>query len=154
VLIPGYIGGRMVKWLEEIEVTGEESNNFYHFNDNRVLPSDVDAEKATEEGWWFKPEYIINKININGAFGYPSHNEVVVPSITPVYTIKGYAYSGGGHRVIRVEISLDQGMSWKLANITQREKPRGRRTRPTTRPSTGVGVCGSMRWTPARWLAP
>jgi DMSO/TMAO reductase YedYZ molybdopterin-dependent catalytic subunit len=28
VLIPGYIGGRMVKWLEEIEVTGEESSLF------------------------------------------------------------------------------------------------------------------------------
>ena len=50
VLLPGYIGGRMVKWLHSIEVTDEESNNYFHFNDNRVLPSHVDAEKATEEG--------------------------------------------------------------------------------------------------------
>ena len=46
VLIPGYIGGRMVKWLTEIEVTGEESDNFYHFNDNRVLPSTVERRKG------------------------------------------------------------------------------------------------------------
>lgn len=26
----GYIGGRMVKWLEEIEVASEESDNYYH----------------------------------------------------------------------------------------------------------------------------
>eukprot|EP00240_Pyramimonas_obovata_P001509 CAMPEP_0118935022 /NCGR_PEP_ID=MMETSP1169-20130426/14724_1 /TAXON_ID=36882 /ORGANISM="Pyramimonas obovata, Strain CCMP722" /LENGTH=495 /DNA_ID=CAMNT_0006878003 /DNA_START=123 /DNA_END=1607 /DNA_ORIENTATION=+ len=125
LLIPGYIGGRMVKWLSEIEVTGEESNNFYHFNDNRVLPAHVDAEKANEEGWWFKPEYIINDLNINGAVGYPWHNETLkVDPSEPFYTIKGYAYSGGGRRVIRVEISLDGGMSWALADVTERETPR------------------------------
>lgn len=125
VLIPGYIGGRMVKWLEEIEVTDVESNNFYHFNDNRVLPAHVDAEKATEEGWWFKPEFIINQLNINGAVAYPWHNEVVAVGPTnPTYTVKGYAYSGGGRRVIRAEISVDGGLTWKLANITDREKPR------------------------------
>ena len=50
LLIPGYIGGRMVKWLSDIEVTDGESNNYFHYNDNRVLPSQIDAEKATAEG--------------------------------------------------------------------------------------------------------
>jgi len=31
-------------------VTAEESQNFYHFHDNRVLPSHVDADLATKEG--------------------------------------------------------------------------------------------------------
>jgi hypothetical protein len=43
-------GGRMVKWLEEICVAPEESQNFYHFHDNRVLPPGVDQEKAKAEG--------------------------------------------------------------------------------------------------------
>ena len=50
LIIPGFIGGRMVKWLAKIEVTGEESQNYYHFHDNRVLPSHVDAEMAAKEG--------------------------------------------------------------------------------------------------------
>lgn len=50
LIIPGYIGGRMVKWLQRIEVTTEESQNHYHFHDNRVLPSHVDAETAVKEG--------------------------------------------------------------------------------------------------------
>ena len=50
MIIPGHIGGRMVKWLEEISVAGEESQNFYHFHDNRVLPPGVDQEKAKAEG--------------------------------------------------------------------------------------------------------
>ena len=44
VIIPGCIGGRMVKWLTRIVVTGAESDNYYHFKDNRVLPSHVAAE--------------------------------------------------------------------------------------------------------------
>lgn len=40
----------MVKWLSEISVAPEESQNFYHFHDNRVLPPGVDQEKAKAEG--------------------------------------------------------------------------------------------------------
>jgi nitrate reductase (NAD(P)H) len=50
VIIPGLIGGRMIKWLEEITVTAEESQNYYHFHDNRILPPNVDEEKAKAEG--------------------------------------------------------------------------------------------------------
>lgn len=50
VIIPGFIGGRMVKWLKRIVVTTKESDNYYHYKDNRVLPSHVDAELANSEG--------------------------------------------------------------------------------------------------------
>lgn len=50
MIIPGHIGGRMVKYVEEITVTPKESDNFYHYFDNRVLPSHVDAELAKKEG--------------------------------------------------------------------------------------------------------
>jgi len=40
----------MVKWLEEITVTEGESNNFYHFHDNRVLPSHITEALAKQEG--------------------------------------------------------------------------------------------------------
>lgn len=50
MIIPGFIGGRMVKWLKRIIVTTQESDSYYHFKDNRVLPSHVDAELANSEG--------------------------------------------------------------------------------------------------------
>ena len=40
----------MVKWIEEITVTEAESDNFYHFHDNRVLPSHVTEVLAKKEG--------------------------------------------------------------------------------------------------------
>lgn len=45
-----WVTGRMVKWLEEITVKETESDSFYHFYDNRVLPSHVDDALAKEEG--------------------------------------------------------------------------------------------------------
>lgn len=38
------------RWLANISVTTEESDNFFHFNDNRVLPEHVTAEIANAEG--------------------------------------------------------------------------------------------------------
>ena len=50
MIIPGFIGGRMVKWLKRIIVTRQESDSYYHYNDNRVLPSHVDDDLAKAEG--------------------------------------------------------------------------------------------------------
>ena len=37
-VVPGQIGGRSVKWLTKLILTDEPSDNWYHINDNRVLP--------------------------------------------------------------------------------------------------------------------
>ena len=31
--------------------------------------------------------------------------------------MRGYAYAGGGRRVTRVEVSLDEGETWTLASM-------------------------------------
>ncbi|CAM9533725.1 unnamed protein product [Scytosiphon promiscuus] len=125
LIVPGYIGGRMIKWITDIEVTDLESDNHYHYFDNRVLPSQVDAEKAVAEGWWYKPPYIINELNINSAVVYPRHGEVVsLASAETTYTVSGYAYGGGGIALTRVEVSLDDGKTWELAEMATPEKPR------------------------------
>ncbi|CAI5459477.1 unnamed protein product [Closterium sp. Yama58-4] len=126
VIIPGFIGGRMVKWLKKVEVTREESQNYYHFHDNRVLPSHVDAETAMKDGWWRKKEYICNELAINSAIVSPDHGDVVAlegGAGRQVVTMKGYAYSGGGRRVTRVEITLDGGNTWRLCDITHPSPP-------------------------------
>lgn len=40
----------MIKWLSEITVTSEESTNYYHYHDNKMLPPNVDEERAAKEG--------------------------------------------------------------------------------------------------------
>ncbi|TPX34001.1 hypothetical protein SmJEL517_g03240 [Synchytrium microbalum] len=118
MIIPGHIGGRMVKWLSRITVTSKESDLYYHYFDNRVLPTVVtSSEVADKEEWWYKEEYIINELNVNSCISSPSHDEVLQLPAKEPYTMKGYSYTGGGRKVSRIEISLDQGGSWKLATI-------------------------------------
>ncbi|KAL8231730.1 hypothetical protein R6Q57_001508 [Mikania cordata] len=126
MIIPGFIGGRMVKWLKRIIVTTPASENYYHYKDNRVLPSHVDAELANSEGWWYKPEYIINELNINSVITTPCHEEILpINSWTTQrpYTLRGYAYSGGGKKVTRVEVTLDGGDTWIVCSLDHKEKP-------------------------------
>lgn len=121
-LLPGCIGGRMVKWLVKLSVSDKPSENHYHFFDNRVLPPHVDAELAASENWFYKPEYIINHMNVNAAMFEPRHNSFF--SLGPwARTLKvcGYAYAGAGHMIVRAEISLDGGTSWEMADVTRPE---------------------------------
>lgn len=47
--------------------------------------------------WWYKPEYIINELNINSVITTPCHDEILpINSWTTQrpYILRGYAYSG------------------------------------------------------------
>ncbi|KAJ3340083.1 hypothetical protein HDU93_007425 [Gonapodya sp. JEL0774] len=136
VIIPGWIGGRMVKWLSKITVSDSESDSTYHFEDNRVLPPNVTSAAVAlsttltpdpngsgmkKVNWWRRPEFIINERNINSVITSPAHHRVVAietsaPNpLTIRLPVKGYAYTGGGRRIIRVELSVDDGQTWILA---------------------------------------
>ncbi|KAL6899679.1 hypothetical protein ACP4OV_006337 [Aristida adscensionis] len=126
VIVPGCTAGRMVKWLRRIIVTAAESDNYYHYRDNRFLPSHVDAELADAEAWWYKPEYVINELNVNSVITTPGHGDMLaINAITMggTYTVKGFAYSGGGKKVTRVEATLNGGETWLLCALDHPEKP-------------------------------
>jgi nitrate reductase (NAD(P)H) len=60
LVIPGYVGGRMVKWLTKITVSDKQTENFYHWHDNIVFPPEVSFENAAS--WFMKPSCIQSKI--------------------------------------------------------------------------------------------
>lgn len=123
VVIPGQIGGRSVKWLKKLIITAEPSDNWYHIYDNRVLPTMVSPEEsANNPKWWIDERYAIYDLSTNSALAYPAHEEQLgLVGAPDKYRVKGYAYGGGGRRVTRVEISLDKGKTWRLANIDYAE---------------------------------
>ncbi|KAJ5806597.1 nitrate reductase (NADPH) niaD or niiA-Penicillium chrysogenum [Penicillium pulvis] len=122
-VVPGQIGGRSVKWLKRLIVTEAPSDNWYHINDNRVLPTMISPEmSATSTEWWTDERYAIYDLNVNSVAAFPEHEEVLdLATAGPTYMVKGYAYAGGGRRITRVETSLDKGKSWRLAEIDYAE---------------------------------
>jgi nitrate reductase (NAD(P)H) len=126
LVIPGYIGGRMIKWLAKIRVIPHESKNCYHYWDNKYMPPQVTAEIAAADGWWYKQEYIINELSLNSLICTPNHDDFVPLSASNIdkpFEISGYAHSGGGRMVTRVEVSTDKGATWELATIKRTEQP-------------------------------
>ncbi|KAI3342838.1 nitrate reductase [Ustulina deusta] len=123
VVIPGQIGGRSVKWLKRIIITKEPSDNWYHIYDNRVLPTMIDPEMSADlPDTWKDERYAIYDLNTNSATCYPSHNEELdLHRSDDTYKTRGYAYAGGGKRITRVEVTLDKGKTWVLANISYPE---------------------------------
>jgi nitrate reductase (NAD(P)H) len=123
VVVPGQIGGRSVKWLKKLIITAAPSDNWYHIYDNRVLPTMISPEQsASEPKWWTDERYAIYDLSTNSATAYPAHEEQVCLVNGPeTYKVRGYAYGGGGRRVTRVEVTLDKGRSWALANIRYHE---------------------------------
>ncbi|KAI5996354.1 hypothetical protein EDD15DRAFT_2419061 [Pisolithus albus] len=125
LVVPGQIGGRSVKWLKRVEISDLESRHHLHYWDNKLLPGQLMPEQArAEKHWWYDPRYIITELNVNSAIAKPDHNETLavvkhLPSgdDVPSYSVRGYAYAGGGRRVTRVEVSLDEGTSWALADV-------------------------------------
>lgn len=122
-VIPGQIGGRSVKWLKKLIITEGPSDNWYHIYDNRVLPTMISPEEAANKPeWWTDERYAIYDLNPNSAIACPAHDETLSLSAgLQNYRLRGYAYSGGGRRITRVEVSIDQGISWRLANIDYAE---------------------------------
>lgn len=46
IVIPGYVGGRQVKWLQKIWISEKENDSYYHIHDNRVV-SDLSPRHPT-----------------------------------------------------------------------------------------------------------
>jgi len=116
LMIPGYVGGRCIKWLSKIWISDTENTSHYHIWDNRVLPSFV-TEKDGDfaETMFSHPDTACNEQNLNSVIVKPAQGEKITLDKARKgsnYRIEGYAYDGGGHEVQKVEVSLDDGKTW------------------------------------------
>jgi nitrate reductase (NAD(P)H) len=83
----------------------------------------VDPDEAAKNAkWWMDDRYAIYDLSPNSAIARPAHEEKLeLEAGSKSYKIEGYAYSGGGRRITRCEVSLDKGKTWRLANIDYAE---------------------------------
>jgi DMSO/TMAO reductase YedYZ molybdopterin-dependent catalytic subunit len=95
VIVPGYFGEKHVKWLTRIELTDASAKGFYE-----------------TQGWG--PDFITptrSRIDVPDNWSSFSLGELTAP-----IEVKGIAY-GGDRGISRVELSFDNGQSWRDAEI-------------------------------------
>jgi len=141
-VVPGTVAARSVKWLSKIVVADEESTSqwqrrdYKSFGPNVGANPDWDRAPATQEmpvtsaitGVWVGDCVRKGKVPWKVAKEVPGE---------PV-AVQGYAYSGGGRDIARVDVSLDGGKTWDQAELVDDcAKP---------------GSCfGNKQWSWKRW---
>jgi len=119
VIIPGHAGVRNVKWIKEIRLSDEEAYGpwqrgmaYKGFGPSLKSLEDVDVEKIPS----------LQEQPVQSAICYPLPNELIPAN--DILTVKGYAYSGGGRGIVRVDVSIDEGKTWHTANLLEgKEQP-------------------------------
>ena len=113
VVVPGTIGARSVKWLKEIVIRSDEAESAWQrnvqyksFGPNVKSFKGVDPSKAMS----------VQSMPVQSFICKPGPMDVVeVDEEDPTVEVSGYAWSGGGHKIIRVEVSGDGGQTWHEA---------------------------------------
>src|SRR5579863_3025226 len=114
-IIPGYIGARSVKWLSEITLQREPSDNFYQARSYKIFPPGITA--ATAE-WSRTPA--LDSVEINAVICAPDAGASLESGPA---RICGYAIGRGGAALERVEVSVDDGKTWRAADLIGRREP-------------------------------
>ncbi|GFO45827.1 sulfite oxidase-like [Plakobranchus ocellatus] len=115
VIIPGVVGARQVKWLKKIYFSPEESTSHWQRRDYKGFNSSIDWHNVD-----FDKSVSISQLPVISAICDPVEGTELEPGAEEV-TLKGYAWSGGGRGIIRVDVSADGGNTWHEATL----KPNG-----------------------------
>ena len=107
-VVPGYIGARSVKWLERIKLQTEPSDNYYQAHAYKLFPPHVRAETADWENALMLGEQSLNAVICRPVDGATLEKGAVI--------VQGYAVAGGNRRVERVDVSIDGGETWTVAD--------------------------------------
>jgi sulfite oxidase len=125
VLVPGVAACRSVKWLKSIEAHAEESTSFWQQNDYKSFSPNVDWDNVD---WTSSPA--IQNMPVTSAITEPAPGRVhEVPRDGDDdlrVPVKGYAWSGGGNGIVRVDVSVDGGSTWQDATLRKIAQQPGR----------------------------
>lgn len=122
LIAPGIVGARNVKWLGRIVLADHECKSHWQQNDYKSFPSN--KESATAEDW--AQAQAIQAMPVQSAICVPKVGDKVKlcwkqigERISPVIEAQGYAWSGGGRKINRVDVSIDGGKNWYQATLEQ-----------------------------------
>ncbi|CAG9536838.1 unnamed protein product [Cercopithifilaria johnstoni] len=114
LIAPGIVGARQVKFLSSIILSEEESKSHWQRRDYRGLPPFIGP--TDHQNFELSPS--IQDYPVQSAFCYPSAPTKLSRS-SGQFDVMGYAWSGGGRGIIRVEVSADGGETWQAAQLVQ-----------------------------------
>eukprot|EP00308_Calcidiscus_leptoporus_P001057 CAMPEP_0119358582 /NCGR_PEP_ID=MMETSP1334-20130426/6761_1 /TAXON_ID=127549 /ORGANISM="Calcidiscus leptoporus, Strain RCC1130" /LENGTH=549 /DNA_ID=CAMNT_0007373115 /DNA_START=8 /DNA_END=1657 /DNA_ORIENTATION=+ len=122
VVVPGHVGVRNVKWLRRVVASEEESTGVWQ---RGIAYKQFGPSTTSVEGVHVEAYPAMQEMPVQSAIVSPLAGASVDPD-EPL-TVKGYAYSGGGRGIARVDVSADGGGTWHTATLAEgASQPRNR----------------------------
>ncbi|CAM6114483.1 unnamed protein product [Calypogeia fissa] len=115
-VVPGVIGARSVKWIAKIDISPRECDGFFHQLDYKMFPPWVDWDNIV----WPSRRPIMD-FPVQCAICTPLDGSHIRRGST--VKISGYALTGGGRGIERVDVSVDGGKTWTEATRLQGSGP-------------------------------
>eukprot|EP00038_Savillea_parva_P011368 m.197059 g.197059 ORF g.197059 m.197059 type:complete len:580 (-) comp19982_c0_seq1:119-1858(-) len=113
-IVPGHVGVRNVKWVERIVTSGEEAEGPWQ----RGISYKGFAPGVTSfEGVDVEAIQSIQEQPVTSAIIEPQSGSTYEPG-QPI-DCRGFAWSGGGRGIVRVDVSADGGKTWTTAKLTE-----------------------------------
>jgi sulfite oxidase len=119
VIVPGYAAVRNVKWLQRIELAKTEAEGAWQqgLNYKTLPPSVTDAQDVDLKKMPSMTEVSlfsgITNVEVADSPNFTKPGDKVLVKTS------GWAWSGGGRNIVRVDLTGDNGANWTTANITQ-----------------------------------
>jgi len=110
-IVPGSIGARNVKWLSKIILSETESQSVWQQKDYKTFSPSTDWDTAD-----FSKAKAVHDAPVQSAITSPSPSFVVKDDTV---LVKGYALSGSGNGIERVDLTTDGGDTWQSAELEQ-----------------------------------
>lgn len=112
VICPGTVGARNVKWLSRIAVSDKESDSHWQQNDYKGFSPSTDWDTVD-----FSKSPAIQNMPVTSAICAPKSDQQIKRNANGTISIKGYAWSGGGNKIVRVDVTADNGKTWHVAKL-------------------------------------
>ena len=119
-VVPGTTAARSVKWLGRISISCEESQSQYQQRDYKCFGPNVRQADADANAW--QEAQAIQETPVQSAI-----TSVIGANGDEKTKAQGFAFSGGGRSIVRVDVSTDGGKTWKQADLHQDEAKGSRR---------------------------
>ncbi|MES1906836.1 MAG: hypothetical protein MHM6MM_000065 [Cercozoa sp. M6MM] len=121
-IVPGFVGARNVKWLGTLRLARAEVESRWQTGlAYKGLPPNVDWQDADPSRRSLKELRPINELPVQSVITLPCASTQIEVSLDTVSNVSipvsGVAYSGGGRRIERVEVSADGGQTWHSAKL-------------------------------------
>jgi len=141
-IVPGHVGVRNVKWVQSVVVSKEEAEGPWQrgvaykgfagsVTDLKSLPTEtIDRAIPVQE-------VPIQSVIVEPQSGASIQGESL--------KLKGWAFSGGGRGIVRVEVSIDGGKTWSTANLNEGSEQKISRAWAWTFWSAEVPVPSSLK---------